>query len=59
MSKPKKKTGFFTKCAVGSIPNFVIILLILAIIVIGIYIYIKLHKTRIDLESCRSSCSIE
>lgn len=58
MSKDcKKKTNFFTKCIIGNIPNYVIISLILLIILLGVYIYYNLHRTRIELESCRSSCS--
>lgn len=57
MSKDRKEKKFFTKCIIGNIPNYVIISLIVLIILLGIYIYFNLHRTRIELESCRSSCS--
>lgn len=54
----KEKSNWTVNCLGGQVSITVIAVLGAILIVLGGYIYFNLHKTRIELDSCRSSCSI-
>lgn len=53
-----KETPFIVRCISNeTIGNIVTIVGLILILVAGTFLYLKLRKTKIELESCRSSLS--